>query len=182
MRRKIGVITADDYLYQKIYLMLLDNPTLCASRDTEGADFILCEGGMEIRSEHPIYTMSRTGDADLKIPFTDDELISLFADRKDSPELILGHRAVFLHGKEIKLTEVEFSLLSLLYSRRDYVSREELIRSIWGEGADGGVLNVYVHYLREKLEFEGEKIILSSRKQGYRIDEKYLGEGGKANA
>ena len=182
MKRKIGVITSDDYLYQKIYLMLLDNPALSAVRGAVGADFILRERGQDAESPLPAYIMSREGGADLKIPFTEEELLALFSDAKDSPEMILGDRVVFLHDKEIKLTEVEFSLLSLLYSRRDYVSREELIRSIWGEGADGGVLNVYVHYLREKLEFEGEKIILSSRKQGYRIDEKYLGEGGKANA
>jgi DNA-binding response OmpR family regulator len=35
------------------------------------------------------------------------------------------------------------------------------------------VLNVYVHYLREKLE-DGKKIIISSRKLGYKIDERYL--------
>ena len=45
-------------------------------------------------------------------------------------------------------------------------------------GADEGVLNVYVHYLREKLERGGEKIIISSRGLGYKIDEKYLQTGG----
>ena len=38
-------------------------------------------------------------------------------------------------------------------------------------------MNVYIHYLREKLEADGEKIILSSRSHGYKIDEKYLTEG-----
>lgn len=182
MKKKIGVVTDDDYLYQKIYLALLDNPSLSAVRNTDGADIILCDKDSDTRSELPTYTMSRADGADLKIPFTEEELLSLLADSGSSAALTLGNRVVFLHEKEIKLTEVEFSLLSLLYSRRDYVSREELISSIWGEGADGGVLNVYVHYLREKLEFAGEKIILSSRKQGYRIDEKYFGEGVNKDA
>ena len=34
---------------------------------------------------------------------------------------------------------------------------------------------MYVHYLREKLE-RGEKIIISSRNHGYKIDAKYLSE------
>jgi len=182
MKKKIGVITGDDYLYQKIYLIFLDNPTLSVSRGSDGADIILCDSGSELELELPTYTMSRTGEADLKIPFTEKELLSLFSETAGSAALTLGHRVVFLHEKEIKLTEVEFSLLSLLYSRKDYVSREELIRTVWGEGADGGVLNVYVHYLREKLEFAGEKIILSSRKHGYRIDGKYLGEGEEKDA
>ena len=56
------------------------------------------------------------------------------------------------------------------------------MKTVWGDGADGGVLNVYIHYLREKLEAGGEKIILSSRKQGYKIVEKYLKNGGKRDA
>ena len=57
----------------------------------------------------------------------------------------------------------------------EFVSRDELSRAVWGEGADGGILNVYIHYLREKLESKGEKVIISSRRGGYKIDGKYLG-------
>ena len=42
--------------------------------------------------------------------------------------------------------------------------------------ADEKTVNVYIHYLREKLESGGEKIIISSRNMGYKIDSKYLGE------
>ena len=50
------------------------------------------------------------------------------------------------------------------------------MRDVWGDECEGGVLNVYIHYLREKLETEGEKIIFSTRKMGYKIDKKYLVE------
>ena len=41
-------------------------------------------------------------------------------------------------------------------------------------------MNVYVHYLREKLEYNGEKVIISSRKNGYKIDERFFPrDGGK---
>ena len=55
----------------------------------------------------------------------------------------------------------------------EFVSREEILHSVWSGDADPGIINVYVHYLREKLE-DGEKIIVSSRKNGYKIDGRYL--------
>ena len=181
MKKKIGVITKDDFLYQKIYLALKESENLVALRGAEGADVILCDA--EYAEQYPgALTMSRSARADLSVPFNGDELISLFADGKPTPTLTLGNKVAFMHGKEIKLTEVEFSLLSILSRTDGFVSRGELIREVWGEGVDGGVLNVYVHYLREKLEFMGEKVIISSRKLGYKIDEKYLGREVTADA
>ena len=121
--------------------------------------------------------MSRTENCELSLPFTEGRLLRAVSTDATAAPITLTNRCAYLHGKEIKLTEVEYSLLSLLLSRGGFVSREELIRAVWGEGADGGVLNVYVHYLREKLEFFGEKIIISSRGLGYKIDEKYLAGG-----
>ena len=56
----------------------------------------------------------------------------------------------------------------------DKLSREEILNAVWNNEADSGVINVYIHYLREKLELDGEKIILSSRKLGYAIDERFI--------
>ena len=89
-------------------------------------------------------------------------------------------KCVLLFGEKIKLTELEYALFSLLYKRQSFVSREEILASVWHGEADGGIINVYVHYLREKLEKGGEKIILSSRKLGYGISENFL--GGKIDA
>ena len=88
-------------------------------------------------------------------------------------------RHVLLDGERIRLTESEHKLLSLIAEGDgELVSRDELTRGTFGEEAEGGILNVYIHYLREKLEASGEKIILSSRRGGYRIDKKYLGGEG----
>lgn len=70
------------------------------------------------------------------------------------------------------LTEVEYRLFSALVSRDGFTSREELSQTVWGEH-ESGLLNVYIHYLREKLEHSGERVIISSRKEGYKIDGKY---------
>ena len=81
-----------------------------------------------------------------------------------------------LRGEVIKLTEVEHALfLALMKRGGEFASREDILREVWGSEADEGIINVYVHYLREKLEKSGEKIIVSSRKLGYKIDGKYLG-------
>lgn len=188
MKRRIGVLTGDDMLYQKIYLIFRESTDFSVMRGDMGADTLLVDAEF-VKDTNPsaagstdVVYMSRGGEAQLTIPFTEEEILSVLSgDSSGGATLALGKRCAYIHEREIKLTEVEFSLLSALYSAGGFVSREELLRSVWGEGADGGVLNVYVHYLREKLEFAGEKIIISSRKLGYKIDEKYLGGEG-ANA
>jgi two-component system OmpR family response regulator len=90
--------------------------------------------------------------------------------------LTLGDKCAILKGERIPLTELEYSLLSILVGAKgEYVGREKLLLSVWGKDVAEGILNVYVHYLREKLEKGGEKIIVSSRKQGYKISERYKG-------
>lgn len=122
------------------------------------------------------------GEVDLPYPFAFSELRELVrAEPVASARLSLDpeSRSAVRDGERIRLTESEYKLLDALISGGgDFVSREELVRGVFGESADGGILNVYVHYLREKLEGRGEKIILSSRRGGYRIDEKYLGVTG----
>ena len=114
----------------------------------------------------------------LPYPFSYDELFSLLDGVSGSGArlALIGERTVRLDGEKIKLSEVEYRLLSLLHrTGGEYLTREELVREVWGEGQDEGVLNVYIHYLRSKLEGEGERIILSSRKSGYRLNKDYLG-------
>jgi len=88
--------------------------------------------------------------------------------------LINESRSVKLFGEVIRLTEVEFRLLSALASAPvgEFVSRERLINEVWGGESDCGVVNVYIHYLRTKLEHRGEKVIISSRREGYKLDER----------
>lgn len=116
---------------------------------------------------------------ELPLPFTYGQLLSVIEERKDgSPALMIGEGCAYLRGERIALTEVEFALFEELYRKGgEFVSKEQLLGKVWGEGTDGGVVNVYVHYLRQKLE-RGERIILNSRMNGYKIDERFL-KGGK---
>ena len=175
--KKICVITEDNFLFQKIKL---DSPEDATVVRLLTDDFSLCLFDLDTAKEslpHGAITMSRTSEADVKIPFSLGTVGSLLL-KSDSAPLSLDEkaRAAFLRGEKIKLTEVEFALLSLLASKDgEFASREEILNAVWDGDADMGVINVYIHYLREKLERLGEKIIISSRKCGYKIDKKYLG-------
>jgi two-component system OmpR family response regulator len=64
-------------------------------------------------------------------------------------------RRVTLAGREIELTVREFALLQFLALHAgEVVSREELLEHVWDTSEDGStnVVDVYVGYLRNKLE------------------------------
>lgn len=172
---KISVKTKDRYLYQKIRLILGESvmPINYSSR----ADINLADVDCYPDSTDALL-MAREGICDLRIPFSEEELKAvIFGAQKETPLLTLGDRCAFLRGESIPLTELEFALLSVLVSAGgEFVSRERILERVWGGDVAGGILNVYVHYLREKLEKNGEKIIVSSRKQGYKISERYSGQ------
>ena len=181
-KKKVAVFTKDKYLFQKIKLELYHcaDTLLCEkAEDAADADTVLTDADTSMLSEILGIKMTRhgAGDGEISIPFPLGRIEALVngTENRDALSVSEKERCAILHGRKIKLTEVEFSLLDILLKSGDYVSREELLRKIWKNNADGGVINVYVHYLREKLETDGEKIIISSRKQGYKISEKFTG-------
>ncbi|WP_067531011.1 response regulator transcription factor [Nocardia crassostreae] len=75
---------------------------------------------------------------------------------------VAGYRAL-LHGREIELTKREFELLSTLARSAGVVlSRERLLELVWGYdfAADTNVVDVFVGYLRRKLEADGTPRLL----------------------
>lgn len=174
--KHIHIVTDKPYLGQKIRLALMDKclvsvgGELCDSFDICLWDIDFSEAAVGKN----IITMSYSKPAMLSLPCSFEALYSLIYQAKDSKISLVG-RVCYLRGEAIKLTELEAALLSMLIRHQgEFVSREEILSEVWQGEADSGIINVYIHYLREKLE-RGEKIILSSRKQGYRISENYLG-------
>ena len=178
MRKLISVFTSDLYLFQKIRLDAPDGVETVLG-ECENPDVVILDTDTSDKVLKNAVTMSRISDADIKIPFalgTVAGLIEKLTDCGQALTLSATDRCAHLRGERIKLTEVEYSLLSLLHKKRGaYASREEILDVVWGGEKDAGVINVYVHYLREKLEAHGEKIIISSRMCGYKIDEKFFG-------
>jgi two-component system, OmpR family, response regulator MprA len=73
--------------------------------------------------------------------------------------------------RQLALTAREYALLLLLLEHRGQVlSREQILGRVWHDqqGAASNVIEVYIRYLRQKLEQEGERrLIHTVRGQGY---------------
>ena len=96
-----------------------------------------------------------------------------------SGEVRRGRRLVQLTGREYDL------LLLLLRSSGSVVSREQILRAIWHDErpAASNVIEVYVRYLRQKLEEGGERrLIHTVRGRGYCLAERLPSGSGGAPA
>lgn len=67
-----------------------------------------------------------------------------------------GARQVLVDGKLVKLTSLEFKLLScLMKNENKVVTKQELFEEVWGDRFTGdGTLNVHIRRLREAIERE----------------------------
>jgi len=88
----------------------------------------------------------------------------------------LGSRRIELRGQEVKLTPTEFRLLTILLKKMGrVVTHQELIKEVWGtDKEDGlGLLKLYIHYLRQKIEDRPKKpqYLLAEWGIGYRFRE-----------
>ncbi|GFE71513.1 two component transcriptional regulator, winged helix family [Chroococcus sp. FPU101] len=89
--------------------------------------------------------------------------------------LDLTTRRLFLNDKAIDLTMKEFELLKYLMSHpREVLTREQILENVWGYDFQGesNVIEVYIRYLRLKMESEGHKrLIHTVRGVGYVLRE-----------
>ena len=86
-------------------------------------------------------------------------------------ELDTGTRVAHRCAREIELSPTEYELLALFLRRpRQVLTREIILDRVWGIDFEGSsnVMEVYVGYLRAKLEAEGEpRLIHTVRGIGY---------------
>ena len=80
-------------------------------------------------------------------------------------------REVFRDKRLIELTAKEFDLLEyLIVHPRQVITRDRILEEVWGYDfmGDSNIIEVYIRYLRLKLEAEGEKrLIQTVRGVGY---------------
>src|SRR5881227_2591500 len=90
-------------------------------------------------------------------------------------ELDTGTRVAHRGVREIDLSPTEYELLTLFLRRpRQVLTREIILDRVWGMDFEGSsnVLEVYIGYLRNKLEAEGEpRLIHTVRSVGYVLKE-----------
>ena len=85
------------------------------------------------------------------------------------------NRQVERGGEVIDLTKREYDLLTTLMKNvNDVVTREQLVQNVWGydEGIETNVVDVYIRYLRNKLDQDGkDSYIQTVRGLGYMLRE-----------
>jgi two-component system, OmpR family, response regulator MprA len=91
--------------------------------------------------------------------------------RYSDVELDTGTRIAYRNGREIELSPTEYELLALFLRRpRQVLTRDIILDRVWGIDFEGSsnVMEVYVGYLRTKLEANGEpRLIHTVRGVGY---------------
>jgi DNA-binding response OmpR family regulator len=90
-------------------------------------------------------------------------------------KLNTGTREVYRGDRAIELTAKEFELLHYLLSHaRQVLTRDQILEQVWGYDfiGDSNIIEVYIRYLRLKLEAEGEsRLIQTMRGVGYVLRE-----------
>lgn len=82
-------------------------------------------------------------------------------------------RQVLVDGSEVKLTSLEFKLLSyLIKNENKVVTKQELFQEVWGDKFTGdGTLNVHIRKIREAIEIDPgtPKYIVTVWGDGYKF-------------
>ncbi|WP_035987622.1 response regulator transcription factor [Leptolyngbya sp. KIOST-1] len=117
-------------------------------------------------------------------PFSIEELLARVrahlrrTEPQDAEVLVFGDltldrrsREVRRGARSIELTAKEFDLLDYLMTNpRQVLTRDRILEQVWGYDfmGDSNIIEVYVRYLRLKLEAEGEsRVIQTMRGVGY---------------
>src|SRR5260221_13052145 len=88
--------------------------------------------------------------------------------------LNMSKREVTRGRHRLDLTTKEYELLDYLMRHpRQVLRREQIYDAVWGYdfGGESNVLDVYIRYLRKKLECHGPKLIHTIRGVGYVLKE-----------
>ncbi|GAD82954.1 response regulator transcription factor [Nocardia asteroides] len=171
---------APDAIVLDMNMPVLDGAGVVTALRAMGNDVPICVLSARSSVDDRIAGLESGADDYLVKPFELAELVAriraLLRRRTDTPEQVApgtitvgplqldvaGYRAL-LHGKEIELTKREFELLSTLARNAGVVlTRERLLELVWGYDfiADTNVVDVFVGYLRRKLEIDDTPRIL----------------------
>ncbi|MEV2220157.1 response regulator transcription factor [Nocardia vinacea] len=170
----------------------LDGAGVVTALRAMGNDIPICVLSARTAVSDRIAALERGADDYLTKPFDLGELVArLHALLRRRPALIrpsgddqrqvgqvridgAGHR-VYASGQQVELTKREFEVLALLAENIGIVlSREQILSAVWGYdfSTDTNVVDVFVSYLRRKLEAHGApRVIHTVRGVGFVLRE-----------
>jgi two-component system OmpR family response regulator len=138
--------------------------------------------------EHRVAGLTAGGDDYVTKPFSLEEVLARlrgllrragFTRAQGTPpltvaDLVLDEEAheVFRAGKQVTLTSTEFELLRfLMRNQRRVLSKSEILDNVWNYdfGGQAHVVELYVSYLRKKIDAGHEPLIHTVRGAGYVI-------------
>ena len=150
---RILILTDDKRLYRHISLLLCEEGHTVVT----DAPALVITDKKELPHRLSALPVLTVGDGGLPRPFTHTAL-------KKRIEALLTQPSLPLFSP----TE-ERLYRTLLEVSPDFVDRDTLVRAVFGDEEDGGRLNLYMHYLRKKIETDGKKRIFAHRGKGYSI-------------
>jgi len=177
-------LRAPDLAVLDVMLPGADGITVC-KRLRETAQFPILMLTALSGTEHRVRGLDSGADDYLVKPFAYQELLARVRAllRRSRPaerlrfagvELEPASRTAWRGERKLSLTATEFDLLEyLLRHPHQVLSREQLLAAVWGDEPDNdNVVAVYVGYLRQKLEQDGEPRLLHTvRGSGYALKE-----------
>ena len=148
---QILLFTEDERLYRMLSLLCLE----CGHTIGSGAPSLLITDKTDIPAHLATLPTLLIGEGGLARPFLHEEfkakVLSLLSE--DTPPL---------------LTPTEKRIYDALRAASPaVVSREALSSVAFGDEEEDGRLNLYIHYLRNKIETQGQKRIFAIRGKGY---------------
>ena len=176
---ELRIVSQRRYLIQKIILYFPELKVSAEGRYSGGAARVLFDIDTA-EGEAPVGAITVGEGGMLPYPFVISELKAMLCREKSESAgtrlyPLRDGTGVYIDGRTVRLTEVEMRLFRAIYEG-GFTSREELTQRVWGEGAGESLLNVYIHYLRSKLETTGDKVIVSARGRGYSFADSYREE------
>lgn len=123
-----------------------------------------------VRSSVPMEFIAKVNALLRRYPLASNSRLLSFLDGRLTVHL--GTHQVYLLGKQVKLTPIEYKILCQLAQHEgNVVSREALLRAVWGPNyeADPEYLKKYIYRLRCKVEEDpaAPRIVLTERGVGY---------------
>lgn len=143
-------------------------PVILLTARTSSADTVRgLEGGADDYMAKPFSFDVLLARVRLRLRPPEPGVLAQLTHRKWTLDLVA--HTVTVEGKTIELSQREFTLLEAFVRQPGVIlSREHLLKSVWGYDFDPGsnVVDVYIRYLRRKL---GNDFIETIRGSGYRL-------------